>query len=215
MKQTLVIDTSVFVNPASGQAFGNSPTGALNGFLELLNSNPDIDVVMPPSIYSELMYFVEQPKIPASLLIKIKQQAPKKHELKVPGFFIYSLVESFRDRVDRGLRLAERHVREALVTPTPPSEKERDPSSIREDAKQISMLRESFRRMMREGMLDSKADVDLLLLSYELSATLVSADEGVLVVGGKSWDRNVAVSTVERDGFKSCGKFMTKFLKKS
>ncbi len=191
MKKTLVIDTSVFVNPASGQAFGNSPTSAFTGFLELLNSNANIDVAMPPSIYSELMYFVEQSKIPASLLIKVSQQAPKKHELKVPGFFIYSLVESFRDRVDRGLRLAERHVREALVMPPPLSEKEHDPNSIREDAKQISTLRESFRRMMREGMLDSKADVDLLLLAYELSATLISADEGVLL-----WAENLGIATL-------------------
>jgi len=191
MKLTLVIDTSVFVNPASGQAFGNSPTSSLAGFLELLSSRPDIDVVVPPSIYSELMYFVEQPKILPSLLIRVKQQAPKKHELKVPGFFIYSLVESFRDRVDRSLRLAERHVREALVMPAPLSEKERDPNSVREDAKQISTLRESFRRMMREGMLDSKADVDLLLLAYELSATLVSADEGVLL-----WAENLGIATL-------------------
>jgi RNA ligase partner protein len=190
MTRTLVIDTSVFVNPASGQFFGNSPTGALVSFLGLLGSNPNIEVVLPPSIYSELMYFIEQPSIPPSLLIKIKQQAPKKHELKVPGFFIYSLVESFRDRVDRGLRLAERNVREALATPVVSSEN-RDPAVMREDAKQISTLRESFRRMMREGMLDSKADVDLLLLAYELNATLISADEGVLL-----WAENLGITVL-------------------
>ena len=187
--RTLVIDTSVFVNPASGQAFGNSPTSVLTNFLELVGANSAVDVVMPPSIYSELMYFVEAGRIAPSLLLKLRQQAPKKHELKVPGFFIYSLVESFRDRVDRGLRLAERNVREALVAPPPPSEKDRDPAAVREDAKQISTLRESFRRMMREGMLDSKADVDLLLLAYELNATLVSADEGVLL-----WAENLGIS---------------------
>ena len=45
--------------------------------------------------------------------------------------------------------------------------------------------------MMREGMLDSKADVDLLLLAYELNATLVSADEGVLL-----WAENLGISTL-------------------
>jgi RNA ligase partner protein len=191
MKRTLVIDTSVFVNPASGKNFGNSPTSALTGFLQLVGSNSDIEVVMPPSIYSELMYFIEQAKIASALLIKIKQQAPKKHELKVPGFFIYSLVESFRDRVDRGLRLAERHVRESLATPVASAGEKRDPASIREDAKQISTLRESFRRMMREGMLDSKAEVDLFLLAYEINGTLVSADEGVLL-----WAENLGITTL-------------------
>ena len=57
---------------------------------------------MPPSIFAELMYFVEQARIAPSLLVKVRQQSPRKHELKVPGFFIYALVESFRDRVDRG-----------------------------------------------------------------------------------------------------------------
>jgi RNA ligase partner protein len=191
MTRTLVIDTSVFVNPASGKFFGNSPTAALTTVLELVSANPEIDVLMPPGIYAELMYFVESARIAPSLLMKLRQQAPKKHELRVPGFFIYSLVESFRDRVDRGLRLAERHVREALVMPVPPSEKERDPAAIREDAKQISMLRESFRRMMREGMLDSKADVDLLLLAYETGGTLVSADEGVLL-----WAENLGITSL-------------------
>jgi RNA ligase partner protein len=191
MKRTLVIDTSVFVNPASGQAFGNSPTQVLKSVLELAQANSEIDIVIPPSIYNELMYFIEPNQISPSLLLRLRQQAPKKHELKVPGFFIYSLVESFRDRVDRGLRLAERNVREAIIMAPPPAEKDRDRSAVREDAKQISTLRESFRRMMREGMLDSKADVDLLLLAYELGATLVSADEGVVL-----WAENLGVAVL-------------------
>lgn len=143
---------------------------------------------MPPSIYRELMYFAEEPKIPPALLTQLQQRAPQKHDLQVPGFFIYTLVESFRDRVDRGLRLAERHVREALETEPPPKLEKGQRGDVRADAKIVSNLRESFRRMMREGMLDSKADVDLLLLAYEIKGTLVSADEGVL-----AWAENLGV----------------------
>src|SRR5689334_179481 len=119
--KTLVLDTSLFVNPASAQAWGASPTDAFKKCLDLGKKAEGIKLLMPPSIYRELMFFAEEAKIPSTLLNVLEQRAPKKHDLQVPGFFIYSLVESFRDRVDRGLRLAERHVREALqVSPSEP-----------------------------------------------------------------------------------------------
>lgn len=187
MKQ-LILDTSLFVNPASSSAWGTSPTTAFTRFLELAKQCDGIEVLMPPSIYRELMHFAEESKIPAGLLAHLQQRPPKKHELQVPGFFIYALVESFRDRVDRGLRLAERHVRDALLVPPPVKGEQKDPSEVRPDAKLVSSLRESFRRMMREGMLDSKADVDLLLLAYEVKGALISADEGVLM-----WAENLGI----------------------
>lgn len=189
MSKKLVLDTSLFVNPASSRAWGDSPTQAFTHFLELSQKSAELSVFMPPSIYRELMHFAEESKIPAALLTLVQQKAPEKHSLQVPGFFIYTLVESFRDRVDRGLRLAERHVRDALQVPpvaTPPTKPA--PGEVRADSKLVSSLRESFRRMMREGMLDSKADVDLLLLAYEIKGTLVSADEGVL-----EWAENLGI----------------------
>lgn len=201
MSKQFVLDTSLFVNPASAQAFGSSPTGAFTNFLELAKKVEGVSFLMPPSIYSELMHFAEEKKISASLLSLIQQKPPKKHEIQVSGFFIYQLVESFRDRVDRGLRLAERHVREALQAPEAavPKEKKAAPDEIRADSKLISSLRESFRRMMREGMLDSKADVDLLLLAYETKATLVSADEGVL-----AWAENLGIEILPYEQLQPC-----------
>ncbi len=189
MKQ-LVLDTSLFVNPASAEAWGNSPTAAFTHFLQAAKQTHDIALFMPPAIYRELMFFAEERNIPSALLTQVQQRAPKKHELQVPGFFIYSLVESYRDRVDRGLRLAERHVREALQSSSSMSQPEKAAprDAVRPDAKLVSSLREQFRRMMREGMLDSKADVDLLLLAYEIKGTLVSADEGVL-----AWAENLGI----------------------
>lgn len=179
MSHLFVIDTSVFVNPASGQAFGAGPTEALRAFLEMVRQMPAVEICMPPSIHAELMHFVEVDKIPSELLLGLHQKAPRRAELKVPGAFLFDLVEDMRDRVDRGLRLAERHVREALQTatqpPAAPGEK-----AVRPDAEAIGRLRETYRRIMREGALDSRADVDLLLLAYELDGTLVSADQGVV-----------------------------------
>ena len=191
----LILDTSIFVNPDSARAFGQTPTQAFINFLERAQKTVDVEFFMPPSIFSELMYFAEEPKIPKNLLLKVQIRPPKKHEIKVPGFLLYNLVETVRDRVDRGLRLAERVTREALqMSPSanlasggPPN----DPKRVRPDAELIGRLRESYRRIMREGMLDSKCDVDLLLLSYEVEGLLVSADQGVL-----AWADSLGVSTL-------------------
>lgn len=145
---------------------------------------------MPPSIYAELMHFADEKKIPGSLLTLIQQRPPKKHEIRVSGMFLYTLVDEMRDRSDRGLRLAERHVREAFQAPVPAAPAPVPGAKpIRPDAEAIGRLRESYRRMLREGMLDSAADVDLLLLAYETSGTLVSADQGAL-----HWANELGVS---------------------
>jgi RNA ligase partner protein len=203
-RKKIVLDTSVFVNPASSHAFGRSPTEAFIAFLEIGKRIDDVDFYMPPSIYMELMHFCEEAKIPDKLALVINKKAPKKNELRVPGIFIYQLVDSMRDRVDRGLRLAERHVREALSGEA----KEKAASAnlpagagpekkVRPDAYSIGLLRESYRRIMREGVLDSKADVDLLLLAYELDAMLVSADLGVV-----EWAENLGLTILTHEKLK-------------
>ena len=95
--------------------------------------------------------------------------------------------------MDRALRLAERTVRDALME-TPPPAAAPGEKGPRADAEWIGRLRESYRHIMREGMLDSRPDVDLLLLSYETGATLVSADFGVL-----DWARELGVETLPHD----------------
>jgi uncharacterized protein len=191
--QRIVLDTSLFVNPASAAAYGESPTLAFTRFLEQARRVEDVEFLMPPSIYAELMHFADEPAISRDLLAVVHQQAPKKHEIKVPGFFLYTLVEEIRDRIDRGLRLAETAVRDALKE-APPPEPKKGEKGPRADAEWIARLRESHRRIMREGMLDSRADVDLLLLAYETSATVVSADQGVLL-----WAENLGLSILPYD----------------
>lgn len=196
-KETLILDTSLFVNPASSLAFGPTPTEAFRSFLELAKTVKNVDFYMAPSVYDELMHFVEESKIPQALLLAVTKKPPKKHELKVPGFLIYTLVENMRDRVDRGLRLAERHVREALLKNPAPGGADAADKKIRPDAEIVGRLRESYRRIMREGMLDSRADVDLLLLAYETGGTVVSADQGVLL-----WAENLGISHLAYDHLK-------------
>ena len=193
MKKQLILDTSLFVNPDSSRFFGSDPTSAFTKFLEMGLAATDLEFLMPPSIYTELMHFADEVKIPKKLLLTVLKNPPKKHEIKIPGIFLYNLVEDMRDRVDRGLRLSERVIRESLqmAPPPPPTPGQKGP---RPDAEVIGRLRESYRRIMREGMLDSKADVDLILLAYETGGTLVSADLGVV-----AWAENFGVSILAYD----------------
>jgi RNA ligase partner protein len=191
MKKALVLDTSVFVNPDSGRFFGTDPTSSFQSFLELAQAAASVEIMMPPSVYEELMHFAEEAKIPKKLLLAVHRKPPRKHEIKVPGVFLYQLVEEIRDRTDRGLRLAERVARESIQM-TPPPAAAPGQKGPRADAEVIARLRESYRRIMREGMLDSRADVDMLLLAYETGATLVSADVGVLV-----WAENLGISMLD------------------
>jgi RNA ligase partner protein len=191
MKKSVVLDTSVFVNPDSGRNFGTDPTSSFQNFLELAQNATGVEFLMPPSVYEELMHFAEEAKIPKRLLLIIHRKPPKKHEVKVPGMFLYQLVDEIRDRTDRGLRLAERVTRESIeMAPPPPIHPGH--KGPRADAEVIGRLRESYRRIMREGMLDSRADVDQLLLAYETGAHLVSADAGVVL-----WAENLGISLLD------------------
>ena len=193
-KKHLILDTSLFVNPACAHYFGNSPTAALTRFLEMAEEAHHLDFSTPPSGYAELMHFADEQQVPKKLLLLVQKKAPKKHELRIPGIFLYQLVEEMRDRVDRGLRLAERHVREALLVSPPPAEQKPSPEKIRADAEIIGRLRETHRRIMREGMLDSKADVDLLLLTYEVDGVLVTGDGGL-----QAWAENLGLVLLSPD----------------
>jgi RNA ligase partner protein len=162
-KDRVVLDTSLFVNPDVRASLGATPTEALEAFLFIAAQLPILDFYMPPSIFEELMNFVDRDKVSGDLLVYLHQKSPKRHELKTPAFLIYELVEEIRDRINKGLRVAEKAVR---------SEKPVNES--------IQELRRKYREALREGIIDSKEDVDLLLLAMELDALLVTADQGAL-----------------------------------
>ncbi len=161
----VVLDTSLFVNPDVRHSLGNTPTEALETFLFLAAQIHVLEFYMPPSIFEELLHFVERDKIPGDLLLILHQKPPKKHELKTPAFLLYELIEDIRERVNKGLRVAEKAVRSA-------EHKKMDEI--------IQDMRRKYREALREGIIDSKEDVDLLLLAMELDALLITADQGLI-----------------------------------
>ncbi|MDR4508486.1 MAG: RNA ligase partner protein [Candidatus Brocadiaceae bacterium] len=165
-QEQIVIDTSIFTNPDIYQSFGVNPTEALHEFLRIISKLEEGPAFyMPPSIYEELLNFVETKNFLTDLQIHIIQKPPKRYELSVPAFLLYELIEDVRSRIDKGLRVAEEAVRETSPENQPET---------------ISNMRKKYRTALREGIIDSKEDVDLILLAKELNGILMSADKGIV-----------------------------------
>jgi RNA ligase partner protein len=164
-KDRVVLDTSLFVNPEVRNDFGDSPTEAIKEFLVLAEQIPSLEFYMPSSIFEELMNFVDQRKVPGRFLAILNQKSPSKHELTCPAFFLYELIEDIRDRINKGLRIAEKAVRNAGKV---------------DEREIIQGMRKSYREALRDGIIDSTEDVDLILLAKELNALLVTVDHGAI-----------------------------------
>lgn len=174
--ENIILDTSVFV----GQFFGKSSTESFNNFLSLIAKNKDHRFYMPPSVLEELKKFAEESDIDKESLRQLNIKAPKKHELTIPAYLLYTLVMDMRKRIDKGLRIAE--------------------NAVRSDGKIdeiIKFLRANYREATREGIIDSKEDVDLLLLAKELNGILVTADKGLTF-----WAQELGIPTLEPEEVK-------------
>ncbi len=163
--EKIIIDTSIFTNPDVYQTFGNDPTDALRSFLEIISKLKGPTFYMPQTIYEELLNFVEIKDIQVDLQMLLQQKSPKRYELTVPAFLLYELIEDVRQRIDKGLRVAETAVRET----SPDTEPEA-----------IANLRKKYRMALREGIIDSKEDVDLILLAKEMDGIMMTADTGIV-----------------------------------
>jgi uncharacterized protein len=163
--ERVVVDTSLFVNPDVRNSLGANPTEALETFLAIVSKIDFLEFYMPPSTFHELLNFVDKDRITGELLLFLRLKPPKKHELMFPAVLLYEIIEEMRDRVNKGLRVAESAVR---------ATEKRKADDIIQD------LRKKYREALREGIIDSGEDVDLILLAAELNAMLVTADQGLI-----------------------------------
>ncbi len=181
-KDRVVLDTSLFVNPEIRNDFGDTPTEAIKGFLDIAQRIPSLEFYMPSSIFRELLNFVNEKEIPGGLMAVLNQKSPSKHEMTCPAFFLYELIEDIRERVNKGLRIAEKAVR----------------SAGKSDEKDlIQGMRKNYREALRDGIIDSKEDVDLILLAKELDALLVTVDHGAI-----KWAEKLGIRWLPPNKFK-------------
>ncbi len=162
MHSKFVIDTSIFVNPQTREKFGSNPTRAVKAFIKILESI-DASVYMPPSVFNELRNFVDGKTMEEFELV-VKKRAPNTYSIYLPAAVFYDFVDDIRSRINKGMRLAEDFA------------KDNSP----DNDKKLGKLREKYRDAMRSGIIDSKEDLELILLAKELDAPVVSSDEGVI-----------------------------------
>lgn len=179
-----VLDTSIFVNPDVRKKFGDTPTEAVRTFLEYAERLfGKVEFYVSPGIYKEIMHFVDESEVSPDIELYIIRKPPNVHDMKIPAFVVYELIEDIRRRIDKGLRVAETAVREGIL--------EADVNKI------INKLRRNYRRALREGLIDSKEDFELILLAKELDAIIVSADVGIL-----TWAEKMGIKWVDAAKFK-------------
>ncbi|WP_297212569.1 MULTISPECIES: RNA ligase partner protein [Thermodesulfovibrio] len=181
-KRKIVLDTSVFINPDVRKYFGKSPENAIEEFTRLAKENKKFDFYMPSSVFKELLNFIDEKKIPSDFYSILRIKSPNKHRIVCPSIFFYDLVEEIRTRVNKGLRVAENAVKSV-------SQKGIDET--------IKDVRKKYREALREGIIDSKEDVDLIFLSFELKGTLVTGDQGLII-----WADKLGVEWILPDKFR-------------
>ncbi|ADO45687.1 Protein of unknown function UPF0278 [Hydrogenobacter thermophilus TK-6] len=176
---TFVLDTSVFTNPDVYHQFEEDQLGAIENFISLA-SHTNANFFMPTSVYYEFTKMVSLGDLAPKFELVVRIRSPRKWGLMVPAEFLYEFIEEVRYRINKGLRIAEEHTKEAGKL------------AEEEVGRVVNRLREKYREALRAGIIDSKEDVDVLLLSYELDAILVSGDEGL-----RKWADRVGIKLID------------------
>ncbi|WP_068668939.1 RNA ligase partner protein [Thermosulfurimonas dismutans] len=191
-KERLIPDTSIFTNPDVYHQLGESPPEAFENFLLLAAEADGLSVYMPSSIYEELKKMVKDLHIPPRARAIFKVKSPRKYELQIPAFLLYEFIEDLRKRINKGLRVAEEAVRL---------------SSGKKPGEVINILRRKYREALREGIVDSREDLELILLALELDGIVLSADRGVLLMADKLGIRYIPPKEIREtlEGFRYLG----------
>ena len=150
----------------------NNFTGELkNQFVGSLKRHL-ISVYMPPSVYRA----IKPDDNPKELLSFIKIKSPSRYELEINPFFFFDFVGQLRVRMNKALRSSSRII-----------------SNSREKSgrEALGILRNTYRSTMRDGMLNSQEELDLIFLSMELDAHLVSENETLM-----DWARTFGVKII-------------------
>ncbi len=183
--ESFVLDTSVFTNPDVYHTFGEKDQlGAIENFIHLA-VHSGASFYMPTSVYDEMLKMVDLKHLAPEFEMVVRIRSPRKFSLMIPSEILYELIEEIRHRINKGLRIAEEHTKEA--------------GKLAEEdvGKVVSRLREKYREALRQGIIDSREDVDVLLLAYELDGVIVTADEGL-----RKWADKVGIKLIDPRNFK-------------
>lgn len=183
LKQRFVLDTSALLTNEIRRE-DEELEETLHRLLDLIAAAKlelNISCYVPPSIHAELTTMLEGREVEEEVFSKINtwviKKNPDRFEVTIPAEIVYGFIDEMNERVDRGLRVSEKAVRKAEESRDEPIE---DHEYMTEVDKVITDLREEYRRTLRQGVLDSREDFDLLILARELDAGVVTEDAGIV-----------------------------------
>lgn len=173
-KEKVVLDTSLFL---ANQVRDGNLDETVSGLLEEMKSD-EREYYMAPSTFAELREILQDSVDDSTvelLEVTVERRPPSRYEVEIPGEMLYSFVKDMRSRVDRGLRMAEKAVRK-----NEDNLEEPENDHVTKNDIIISDLRDKYKEKMRKGTIDSKEDIDVLLLARELDACVVTEDQGLI-----------------------------------
>ncbi|MCS7144917.1 MAG: RNA ligase partner protein [Archaeoglobaceae archaeon] len=199
MRQRFVLDTTAITDAGMREKESYaSLCESANEILDLIalaRLKLEISCYIPyPSVYSELSSFLRRNECNESTFVKLDtwlvKKTPNRYEVKIPAAIFYEYIISVRQKMNRGRRLAEDFILESSAISRASEKLEEDIGNL------ISKFRDRFRTVMRQGLLDSAPDLDVLLLAKELEAGVVSSDIGI-----KKWSERLGLRFVEASKF--------------
>lgn len=182
LKQRFVLDTSMFLSDEIRRD-DEDVDAALSRLLDSIATaklRHNISCYTPPTVADELAAMLASRDVSDAVRAKLNtwviRKSPARLELVVPAELVYRFVDELEDRVDRGLRVSEKAVRRAEQSAGDAV----DEGGRTAVDRVISDLRDEYRTTLRQGVIDSREDFDLLLLARELDAGVVTEDRGII-----------------------------------
>ncbi|MDS0474694.1 RNA ligase partner protein [Natrinema sp. 1APR25-10V2] len=189
-RQRFVLDTSLFITEEI-RADDESLEDAVEHLLDLIATarlELNISCYVPPSIHDELATMLRERDVDEEVFSRLDtwvvRKSPDRYGVTIPANVVYNFIDEMSDRVDRGLRVSEKAIREVeQLDPdelTAGSDAEERNEYMTDADRILSDLRDKYRRALRQGVLDSREDFDLLILARELDAGVVTEDRGII-----------------------------------
>ncbi|WP_372912692.1 RNA ligase partner protein [Salinigranum sp.] len=186
-RQRFVLDTSLFITEEIRHE-DESLEDAVLRLLDLVATarlELNISCYMPPSIHDELATMLRDRDVGDEVFSRLDtwvvRKSPDRYGVTIPANIVYNFIDEMSDRVNRGLRVSEEALREVQqLDPEKLAGDDGPGEYITEADRVLSNMRDKYRRALRQGVLDSREDFDLLVLARELDAGVVTEDRGVI-----------------------------------
>lgn len=182
LKQRFVLDTSLFITEEIRDPDEDLEAACLSLLDDIAEARLEygISCYMPPSIERELTTMLDEREVSDEIHQKLNTwvitKSPAHYEVMIPAGMVYEFIDEMSERVNRGLRVSEKAVRKAEKR----RDEETDDDYMTEVDRVVSELRDEYRDALRQGVLDSREDFDLLILARELDAGVVTEDTGII-----------------------------------